>query len=78
LLRFIKNGKIPIAPEDVKLVINPNNDMYSIKKAVSDKSAEASLTLIGFTIDQIKEFGVDIFAGIQTKGNLLFVNSHLE
>jgi amino acid transporter len=78
LLRFIKNGKIPIAPEDVKLVINPNNDMYSIKKVVSDKSAEASLTLIGFTIDQVKEFGVDIFAGIQTNGNLLFVNSHLE
>ena len=72
LLELIKTGRLPIGPSNVSMVPFETEDR---KSAIAKYSADAELTLIGFTaemLDNVEEFT----SGYQDLGNILFVCSN--
>lgn len=74
LLELIQAGRIPISPMHIEII--KLDETVSTKKLISDKSADAGLTVVGFRGEQLKHSGEDLFKGYDELGNVLFVNSY--
>ncbi|KPL15277.1 MAG: amino acid permease [Bacteroides sp. SM23_62] len=76
LLKLIKSGRLPISPSNVEPI--PVESMTNPKAIISEKSADADLTIIGFRSELIKAEGIKIFSDYEDIGNILFVSSTKE
>jgi len=74
LLELVKTGRIPITEKNIQIIKKDEN--VSSKVLISEHSAEAGLTIIGFRAEHIKHYGADLFMDYDVVGDILFVNSH--
>lgn len=74
LLQMTKDGRLPISPNNIQLVQLPEGQAMS--DMVNQHSAQADLTIVGLTSNQIKEQGKEVFDGYEQNGNVLFVNAN--
>ncbi len=74
LVELVKTGRIPITEKNIQIIKKDEN--VSSKVLISEHSADAGLTIIGFRAEHIKHFGADLFMGYDVIGDMLFVNSH--
>ena len=74
LLELVKTGRIPITEKNIQIIKKDEN--VSSKVVISQHSADAGLTIIGFRAEHIKHYGADLFMGYELVGDMLFVNSH--
>ena len=72
LLELIKSGRLPISASNIQLV----SASKSLHEAVCKHSIDADLTILGFTDEELKSNGIDIFKGYKDLGNILFVNAN--
>ncbi len=72
LLELIKTGRLPISPANISMV---PFETESRKNAIMKYSADADLTLIGFTSEALKNMG-ELSEGYNDLGNILFVSSN--
>jgi amino acid transporter len=76
LLSLIRAGRVPIPPQNVEFVAHtPDIDRKTI---VNLKSAEADLTILGFTVPHLKRAGDKLLSGLDKLGNILFVTTSHE
>ncbi|MCD6354392.1 MAG: amino acid permease [Prolixibacteraceae bacterium] len=72
LMELIKAGRLPISPSNILMVpFEPENR----KKAIMEYSADADLTLIGFTPEMLKNIE-ELSEGYHDLGNILFVSAN--
>ena len=71
-MELIKTGRLPISPSNISMVPFETGNR---KKVIMKYSADADLTLIGFTSDAIKNIE-ELTEGYQDLGNILFVSSN--
>jgi hypothetical protein len=72
LMELIKSGRLPISASNIQLV----DAEEDLREVVCTHSADADLTILGFTGMELKENGIDIFNGYKDIGNILFVNAN--
>lgn len=76
LAKRVKTGRLPISLKNIELV--NDTDQTDRKAIISQYSADADLTIIGFNnyelADQVGHFNV--FQGYENMGNILFVSSN--
>lgn len=72
LMELIKSGRLPISASNIQLVDADEN----LHEVVCTHSADADLTILGFTGNELKEHGSGIFRGYKDLGNILFVNAN--
>ncbi len=72
LLELITSGRLPISPNNIQLISNDT----ARNEVVCSHSQDADLTIMGFTRDELKENGTEIFKGFKEPGNILFVNAN--
>lgn len=72
LLELIKSGRLPISASNIQLV-DADEDMHEV---VCKHSGDSDLTILGFTGNELKQDGIDIFEGYNDLGNILFVNAN--
>lgn len=70
---LIKSGRLPIFQHNIEIVVREDSSSY--KKTIADYSAEAGLTIVGFTADEVRLHGREVFEDYDNLGNLLFVNA---
>ena len=70
---FIESGRLPIAPQNMKMV--PQDQEKGTKAIINERSKNADLTIIGFIGELAKKKKIDTFEGYNDLGNILFVNS---
>lgn len=70
---LIKSGRMPIFQHNIEIVIRDDDTFY--KDTIADYSTEAGMTIIGFTADEVRLHGKDVFEGYDSLGNVLFVNA---
>ncbi len=73
LFNLIKEGRLPISANNIE-ILERNSDT-DIKDLINSKSKDASLTILGFRSETIKNNGKEIFEGYDEMGSILFVNS---
>ncbi len=76
LLRLIKSGRIPVSPENIRLI--PSDEGRNTKQLIMEQSVDADLIIVGFRHDLVKAKGVQVFTGYEDIGNILFVSSQRE
>ncbi len=72
LLELIKTGRLPISPANVSMVQFETGER---KNVIMKHSADADLTLIGFTSEALKNTE-ELTEGYNDLGNILFVNAN--
>lgn len=72
LLNTIQTGRLPISPGNIEVLESDSN--VNIKTVITEKSADAGLTIIGFREEQIKH-SIDLFEGYDVLGDILFINT---
>lgn len=72
LLELIKTGRLPIGPSNVSMVPFESENR---KDVIQKYSADADLTLIGFTTEMLSNIG-ELSEGYNDLGNILFVCSN--
>ncbi len=72
LLELIKTGRLPISPANVSMVQFETGER---KNVITKHSADADLTLIGFTSEALKNTE-ELTEGYNDLGNILFVNAN--
>jgi len=70
---LIKEGRLPIALANVNLISTGGNK--GTRDIISDVSADADLTIIGFRHEQLPAEGYKLFTGYDKLGNVLFVSA---
>ncbi len=75
-LQLIKSGRIPISPENIRLI--PSDEERNTKQLIMEQSVDADLTIVGFRHDLVKAKGMQVFTGYEDVGNILFVSSQRE
>lgn len=73
ILNMIRSGRLPISERNINLIENLENRSY--KDIINETSAEADLTVLGFSDDDIESKGPEIFARYEKMGAILFVNA---
>lgn len=76
LLSLIKSGRLPISPENIRLI--PIDEKRNTKELIMKNSVDADLTIVGFRQELVKAKGVEVFTGFDDIGNVLFVSSQRE
>jgi len=76
LYNLIKEGRLPISINNVEVLEQPTDT--SIKELINVKSRDASLTILGFRSEPVKNQGAEYFEGFGELGSILFVNSRGE
>jgi amino acid transporter len=66
-------GRLPITIKNVEFITDQHGG--TLKDLVTEKSALAGLTIIGFREEMVKHYGADLFLGYEKIGMTLFVNS---
>jgi amino acid transporter len=72
LLELIKTGRLPISPSNISMVPFETGDR---KNVIMKHSADADLTLIGFTSDALENTD-ELSEGYNDLGNILFVSAN--
>ncbi len=72
LMELIKTGRLPISPANISMVPFESEDK---KNVIMKYSADADLTLIGFTSEALKNIK-ELSEGYHDLGNILFVSSN--
>ncbi|QIA09721.1 APC family permease [Draconibacterium halophilum] len=72
LMELIKTGRLPISPSNISMVPYESGDR---KSKIMKYSADADLTIIGFTTDALKNIE-EFSEGYTDLGNILFVSSN--
>lgn len=72
LMDLIKTGRLPISPANISMVPYETENR---KKVIMKYSADADLTIIGFTSEMLKNIG-ELSEGYHDLGNILFVSSN--
>lgn len=72
LLELIKTGRLPISPSNISMV---PFETQNRKEVIMKYSADADLTLIGFTSEMLTNIE-ELSEGYQDLGNILFVSSN--
>jgi len=72
LMELIKTGRLPISPANISMV---PFETQNKKEVITKYSADADLTLIGFTSDMLTNVE-ELSEGYQDLGNILFVSSN--
>ncbi|PIF06049.1 MAG: amino acid permease [Draconibacterium sp.] len=72
LMELIKAGRLPISPSNIAMVPFETTDR---KKVIMQYSADADLTLIGFSTDMLTNLS-EFTDGYNDLGNILFVSSN--
>ena len=70
---FIKSGRMPVFSQNIDIVIREAD--VPVKTIINEHSSEAGLTIIGFTSDDVKLHGREVFESYDDLGNVLFVNA---
>jgi amino acid transporter len=70
---LIEKGRLPITSQNIKILEEEKGKSY--KSIINSNSADAGLTIIGFHEDSIKHLETSVFEGLDSLGNILFVNS---
>lgn len=73
LLMLIKAGRLDISSKNVEVIAKKPE--MSTKSIIREKSADADLTVIGFTDADLEGASENIFDGYNGMGNILFVNT---
>ncbi|MGB0839810.1 MAG: hypothetical protein ACPGXL_06700, partial [Chitinophagales bacterium] len=73
LKSLIAAGRLPISGNNI--ITLPKQANKNIKTVISEHSAEACLTIMGFRGEALKKEGIDKFQGYEELGSILFVNS---
>lgn len=73
LLSLIKSGRLPISPENIRLI--PVDEQRNTKGLITQNSIDADLTIVGFRHELVKAKGIEVFTGFDNIGNVLFVSS---
>ncbi|MBN1926790.1 MAG: amino acid permease, partial [Prolixibacteraceae bacterium] len=73
LEKMVVSGRLPITTQNIEIIEQPENISY--KKIINDRSANAALTMIGFREETLKNKKEALFAGYDSLGTTLFVNS---
>jgi amino acid transporter len=73
LEKMIVSGRLPITTQNIEIIEQPED--ISSKKIINDRSANAALTMIGFREETLKHEKEALFAGYDSLGTTLFVNS---
>ncbi|HBH47775.1 MAG TPA: amino acid permease [Bacteroidales bacterium] len=76
LLGLIKSGRLPISPENVRLIAV--DEQRNTKELIMQNSVDADLTIVGFRHELVKAKGMEVFTGYDDIGNILFVSSQKE
>ncbi len=76
LTELIRSGRLPISLSNLEFIAR--NENVSPRTIISEYSADADLTIIGFRNERIKAEGIEIFTGFENMGNILFVSSFKE
>lgn len=76
LLLLISAGQLPISPNNIEFI--PRKADIRNREVISQKSKDADLTLIGFRAEALAHEGKKIFEGLDSIGNVLFVNAGQE
>lgn len=76
LLELIKEGRIPISPTNIQLI--PQLKEEKIDKIINKKSADADLTIVGYSSEHIEEESEVTFNKYPDLGNILFVSAFKE
>lgn len=72
LLEIIKHGRLPISPANIEII--EAKEEVSSRKIISERSAEAGLTVVGFREEQLKH-NKDLFTDLDKPGDVLFVSA---
>ncbi len=72
--QLVVDGRLPITMKNIEII--PEKEGVHIKNLINEKSADAGLTIIGFTGELLKHFQEKLFADYDDLGTILFVNSH--
>nr|WP_319511537.1 amino acid permease [uncultured Draconibacterium sp.] len=72
LMELIKAGRLPISPSNISMVPYESGDR---KSKIMKYSADADLTIIGFTTDALRNIE-EFSEGYNDLGNILFVSSN--
>ncbi|HRX97337.1 MAG TPA: amino acid permease [Bacteroidales bacterium] len=71
--QLLQSGRLPITQKNVEIISEANGQ--HIKKLITEKSRDAGITIVGFREESLKHYGIDLFKGYESVGNMLFVNS---
>ena len=74
LEHLVITGRLPITIHNIEIVKHPKNS--SVRAIISEKSADAALTIIGLRAEALKHDREKVFEGYDKLGSILFVNSH--
>ncbi len=77
LLDLTKEGRLPISTNNIEVIVK-QEEQGSTKDIVKSHSKAADLTIIGFRMEAVKQFGGEAFQGFKDIGNVLFVNAQGE
>lgn len=76
LLKMVREGRLPISTRNVETV--PLVKGSDVRAYINDRSRDADLCIIGFRGEQLKHDKVQLFAGYDDVGTILFVNTMRE
>jgi hypothetical protein len=74
LTELITEGRIPIAPQNIQMVLRKEATRHSA--LIVERSHHADLTFIGFSKEELQASGRDVFESHHGIGNILFVDAH--
>jgi amino acid transporter len=74
LEELVRTGRLPITSKNIQIISRTPN--RNIRELITEHSALAGLTIIGFRSELLKHEGGKIFQGYDEMGDILFVNSH--
>ncbi len=73
---LLLSGRLPITETNIEWILEKPD--VSFKTLVNERSANAGLVLVGFSIDHVKHTGEDVFLGYDGIGQILFIHSNRE
>jgi ABC-type multidrug transport system fused ATPase/permease subunit len=74
LEELVQSGRLPITSKNIQMVSEIPE--VNTRSTISNHSANAGLSIIGFRSETLKHDGPKLFDGFEEMGNILFVNSH--
>ncbi|MBN1199084.1 MAG: hypothetical protein JXA23_07015 [Bacteroidales bacterium] len=72
--KLILTGRLPITRKNIEIIVDKPD--ISKQAMINQKSADAGLTLIGFSKDTLKHKGTELFSGYDQLGTVIFVHAH--
>jgi len=74
LEELVQSGRLPITSKNIQMVSEIPE--VNTRSTISNHSANAGLSIIGFRSETLKHDGPKLFDGFEEMGNILFVNAH--